>query len=60
MSVCFVAGLDDGRASVRELVTLGSDGKWHRVGSLEAMPERAHAKLAGVCEPARLLDSFDA
>ncbi len=60
MSVCFVAGLDDGRASVRELVTLGSDGNWHRVGSLESMPERAHAKLAGVCEPSRLLDSFDA
>jgi pilus assembly protein CpaF len=60
MSVSFVAGLDDGRAVVRELVTFGVDGRWHRVGSLEAMPERAHAKLARVCEPSRLLDGFDA
>jgi pilus assembly protein CpaF len=59
-SVSFVAGLDDGRAAVRELVTLAGDGGWHRVGSFEAMPERARAKLAGVCEPARLLDGFDA
>jgi len=59
-SVSFVAGLDDGRAAVHELVTLSGDGGWHRVGSFEAMPERARAKLAGVCEPARLLDGFDA
>ncbi len=59
-SVSFVAGLDDGRAAVRELITLAADGGWHRVGSFEAMPERARAKLAGVCEPARLLDGFDA
>jgi pilus assembly protein CpaF len=60
LSVCFVASLDDGHASVRELVTLSSDGLWHRVGSLEAMPERAFAKLAAVCDPSRLLDPFDA
>jgi hypothetical protein len=60
LSVSFVAGLDDGRPVVRDLVTLGSDSRWHRVGSLEAVPERAHTKLAGVCEPSRLLDGFDA
>ena len=59
-SVSFAAGLDDGRAAVRELITLAGDGRWHRVGSIEAVPERAQAKLAGVCEPARLLDGFDA
>lgn len=60
MSVSFVGGLDDGRAIVRELVALGGDGRWHRVGSLEAVPERVHAKLAGACDPSRLLDGFDA
>ncbi len=59
-SVSVVAGLDDGRAVVRDLVTLGSDGRWHRVGSLAALPERAQAKLANVCDPSRLLDDFDA
>ena len=60
LSVSFVGGLDAGRPIVRDLVTLGADHGWHRVGSLEAMPERAHGRLAGVCEPARLLDCFDA
>jgi pilus assembly protein CpaF len=60
LSVSFVAGLDTDRPIVRDLVTLGADHEWHRVGSLEAMPERAHVRLAGVCEPARLLDCFDA
>jgi pilus assembly protein CpaF len=60
LSVSFVGGLDAGRPIVRDLVTLGADLGWHRVGSLEAMPERAHGRLAGVCEPARLLDFFDA
>ncbi len=59
-SVSVVAGLDDGRAVVRELVSFGSDGSWHRVGSLEAVPERAYSKLTAVCEPSRLLDGFDA
>jgi pilus assembly protein CpaF len=59
LSVCFVCG-DEGHANVRELVTLGGDGRWHRVGSMEAVPERAHAKLAAVCEPEGLLDAFDA
>jgi hypothetical protein len=58
--VSFVGGLDDGRPVMRELVTLGPDRKWHRVGSLEAVPERAYSRIAGVCEPARLLDGFDA
>ncbi len=60
MSVSFVGGLDDGHATVRELVALGGDGRWHRVGSVAALPERVHAKLAGACEPSRLLDGFDA
>jgi pilus assembly protein CpaF len=59
-SVSVVAGLDDERAVVRELVSFGGDGRWHRVGSLEAVPERAHSKLAAVCDPSRLLDGFDA
>ena len=58
-SVCAIAGLDDSRAVVRELVTFGGDGRWHRVGSLEALPERAHSKLASICDPSRLLDDFD-
>jgi hypothetical protein len=45
---------------VRELVTLGPEGRWHRVGSLEAAPERVHTKLVRVCDPSRLLDDFDA
>ena len=59
LSLACVAGVDDGRPVVQELVTLGQDGRWHRVGSPAAMPERVWAKLAHVCDPARLLDSFD-
>src|ERR1700716_3068856 len=59
ISVGFVSGVDDGRAIVRELVALGGDGVWHRVGSLEGAPERVRAKLAGVSRPSRLLDGFD-
>jgi pilus assembly protein CpaF len=59
MSVSFVAGLDSGQPEVRELVMLGGDGRWHRVGSLAAMPEHVRAKLAAVCEPMCLLDAFD-
>jgi pilus assembly protein CpaF len=58
-SVSVVGGMDDGRPIVRELVTLAGDGRWHRVGSMAAIPERAYAKLASVCEPSRLLDGFD-
>jgi hypothetical protein len=59
MSMSLVSG-DGDRAVVRELVTLGPEGRWHRVGSLEAAPERVHTKLVRVCEPSRLLDDFDA
>jgi pilus assembly protein CpaF len=59
ISVGFVSGVDDGRAIVRELVALGEDGGWHRVGSLEGAPERVRAKLACVSRPSRLLDGFD-
>jgi len=54
-----VAGLDDGRPTLQELVALRPDGRWHRVGSAAAMPERVWSKLAQVCDPARLLDGFD-
>ena len=60
LSLSCVAGVDDGRPTVQELVTLGQDGAWHRVGSPAAMPERVWAKLASVCDPASLLDGFDA
>jgi hypothetical protein len=54
-----VAGVDDGRPLLQELVALRPDGRWHRVGSPAAMPERVWAKLAQVSEPAHLLDGFD-
>ena len=59
-SVSFVAGLVDGQVAVRDLVTLAGDGGWHRVGSLQGLPERARAKLAAFCDPVGLLDGFDA
>ncbi len=60
LSVGCVAGLDDGRPVVQELVALHQDGRWHRVGSPGAMPDRVRSKLEHVCEPERLLDLFDA
>ena len=60
MSVGCVAGVDDGRPIVQELVALGRDGRWQRVGSPAAMPERVRMKLSHVCDPLRLLDEFDA
>jgi pilus assembly protein CpaF len=61
LSLGCVGGVDDdGRPTVQELVGLGQDGRWHRVGSPAAMAERVRAKLAGVCDPLRLLDAFDA
>ena len=60
ISLGCVGGLDDGRPTVQELVAFGLDGRWHRVGSPAAMPERVRAKLAAVCDPMRLLDGFDA
>jgi pilus assembly protein CpaF len=59
-SVSFVAGLVDGQVAVRDLVTLAGDGGWHRVGSLQGLPERARAKLAAFGDPVGLLDGFDA
>ena len=59
LSLNCVAGLDDGRPLLQELVTLRPDGRWHRVGSPGAMPERVWSKLAQVCDPSRLLDGFD-
>ena len=59
LSMACVAGLDDGRPLLQELIALRPDGRWHRVGSPAAMPERAWSKLAQVSEPSRLLDGFD-
>jgi pilus assembly protein CpaF len=60
LSVGCVAGVDDGRPHVQELVAYGNDGEWHRVGSAAAMPERVRHKLSRVGDPASLLDAFDA
>jgi pilus assembly protein CpaF len=59
LSVGCVSGLDDGRPLLQELVALRPDGRWHRVGSPAAMPERVWSKLAQMCDPSRLLDGFD-
>jgi len=59
MSLGCVGELGDGRPRVQELIALGSDGSWHRVGSPGAMPDRVFAKLARVCDPAHLLDGLD-
>jgi pilus assembly protein CpaF len=60
LSIGTVAGIDDGRPAVQELVAYGDDDAWHPVGSLAAMPERVRAKLARVADPMQLLDGFDA
>jgi pilus assembly protein CpaF len=59
LSLGCVAGLDEGRPLLQELIALRPDGRWHRVGSPAAMPERVWSKLAQVCDPSRLLDGFD-
>ena len=59
LSLGCVGGIDDGRPTVQELAGLqAADGRWHRIGSPASMPERVRAKLAGVCDPIRLLDAF--
>lgn len=60
LSVACVAGLDDARPRLQELVTFGDDGRWHRVGSAAAMPERIRFKLARAADAGALLDAFDA
>jgi pilus assembly protein CpaF len=60
LSAGCVAGLDDGRPLVQELVSFRDDGAWHRVGSLAAMPERVRTKLSRAADAARLMDGFDA
>ena len=59
LSLGCVAGLDDGSPLLQELVALRPDGRWHRVGSAAAMPQRVWSKLAQVSDPAGLLDGFD-
>lgn len=58
-SVGYVAGAEAGQPVVDELVKVGVDGAWRRVGTPRAMPERALLKLAGVCDPERVLDGLD-
>ena len=60
LSVGTVAGVDDGRPTVKELVAFCDELGWHRVGSMAAIPERVRAKLARVADPDTLLDCFDA
>ena len=60
LSVGSVGAVEDGTPVVQELVSLGPDGGWHRVGSPKAMPQRVWDKLARVCDPGRLLDGLDA
>ena len=60
LSAGSVAGIDDGRPAVQELIAFSEEHGWHRVGSLSAMPERVRTKLARVTDPDRLLDGFDA
>ena len=60
LSVGTVAGIDEGRPAVQELVAFSEERGWHRVGSLAAMPHRVRTKLARVSDPDRLLDGFDA
>jgi len=59
VSLACVAGLDDGRPMLQKLIELHPDGRWHRVGSPAAMPERVWSKLAQACDPERLMDGFD-
>ena len=59
ISLGCVAGLEEGRPMLQQLVALHPDGRWHRVGSPGAMPERIWSKLVQVGDPAQLLDSFD-
>jgi pilus assembly protein CpaF len=59
ISLSCVAGVDGGQPVLQELISLGMDGRLHRVGSPAAMPERVWSKLAQVCDPSRLLDGFD-
>ncbi len=59
ISLGCVAGLEEGRPLLQQLVGLHPDGRWHRVGSPAAMPERIWSKLTQVGDPARLLDGFD-
>ena len=60
LSIGSIGSLDHGAPVVQELVAWGGDGAWRRVGSPQAMPERVWDKLANVCDPARLLEGFDA
>jgi pilus assembly protein CpaF len=59
LSVACVAGVDDARPRLQELVGFAADGRWHRVGSIAALPERVRNKLARVVD-ADLLEDFDA
>ena len=59
-SVGYVAGAEAGQPIVDELVRLEPDGRWRRVGSPRAMPERSLLKLQRVCDPDRLMEGIGA
>jgi pilus assembly protein CpaF len=58
-SLGFVAGIEAGQPIVEELVALGPFGRWRRVSSCAAMPDRSLLKLSDVSQPERLLDGID-
>jgi pilus assembly protein CpaF len=60
LSIGCVAGLDEGRPVMQDLLIAGDDGVWHRKGSAAAMPERVRTKLARLGDSELLLDGFDA
>ena len=60
LSVGCVAGLEDGRPLIQELVRYGADARWHRVGSMAAMAPRAREKLDRVGGDGTLMDALDA
>jgi pilus assembly protein CpaF len=60
LSIGCVAGVDDGRPAVKELVRLADGGTWHRLASPASIPERVGCKLERVAAVDGLLDGFDA
>ena len=60
LSVGCVAGVDENRPAVKDLIRFGDDGRWHRVGSLASVTERVRSKLERVADVEGLLDGLDA
>jgi pilus assembly protein CpaF len=60
LSVGCVAGVDEGRPVVKELVRMGDGGRWLLASSLGVISDRVRAKLDAVADVDSLLDGFDA